>query len=43
MRRVCHFGDGPLVRIPLRFADVLEVSLLLSHPLKVLGLTNRNR
>ncbi len=43
MRRGSIFVDGPHVSIPLRFADVLEVGLSLSHPLKVLGLTGRDR
>ena len=41
MRRGSAFIDGPHVRIPLRFADKLEIRLLLSNPLRVLGLTGR--
>ena len=43
MRRGSVFIDGPHVRIPLRFADRLEVSLSLTDPLRVLGLHARDR
>ena len=39
MRRGSVFLDGPHVRIPLRFADRLEVGLSLRDPLRVLGLS----
>ncbi len=38
MRRGSAFIDGPHVRIPLQFADRLEISLSLTDPLRVLGL-----
>ncbi|MBI4341644.1 MAG: NAD(+)/NADH kinase [Candidatus Omnitrophica bacterium] len=41
MRRGSVFVDGPHVRIPLRFADVLEVGLSLADPLRVLGLSGK--
>ena len=41
MRRGSVFVDGPHVRIPLQFADRLEIRLSLSNPLRVLGLTGR--
>ena len=41
MRRGSVFVDGPHVRIPLQFADRLEIRLALDHPLRVLGLTGR--
>jgi NAD+ kinase len=41
MRRGCVFVDGPHVKIPLQFADRLEIRLSLSDPLRILGLTNR--
>ena len=41
MRRGSVFVDGPHVRIPLQFADRLEIRLSLSDPLRVLGLTGR--
>ena len=43
MRRGSAFVDGPHVKIPLRFADELEVGLSLEDPLRVLGLTKNNR
>jgi NAD+ kinase len=41
MRRGSAFIDGPHVRIPLRFADQLEIRLSLTEPLRVLGLRPR--
>lgn len=41
MRRGAVFVDGPHVKIPLQFADRLEVRLSLSDPLCVLGLSGR--
>jgi len=38
MRRGSIFIDGPHVKIPLRFADRLEIRLPLIEPLRVLGL-----
>lgn len=38
MRRGCAFLDGPHVKIPLRFADQLDIRLSLRDPLRVLGL-----
>ena len=38
MRRGAAFLDGPHVKIPLRFADQLEIRLSLRDPLRVLGL-----
>ena len=38
MRHGAAFIDGPHVKIPLRFADQLTISLSLEHPLRVLGL-----
>ena len=38
MRRGSAFIDGPHVRIPLRFADELEIRPSLTDPLRVLGL-----
>ena len=38
MRRGSAFIDGPHVKIPLRFADQLEIRLSLTDPLRVLGL-----
>ncbi len=38
MRRGSAFLDGPHVRVPLRFADRLEIRLSLADPLRVLGL-----
>ena len=43
MRRGNIFIDGPHVRIPLRFADRIEVRSLLGDPLRVLGLPARRR
>lgn len=39
MRHGAAFIDGPHVKIPLRFADQLEIRLSLDDPLRVLGLT----
>jgi NAD+ kinase len=39
MRRGAAFVDGPHVKIPLRFADQLDIRLSLADPLHVLGLT----
>jgi NAD+ kinase len=38
MRRGAAFVDGPHVKIPLHFADQLEIQLCLREPLRVLGL-----
>jgi len=38
MRRGAAFLDGPHVKIPLHFADQLEIRLSLRDPLRVLGL-----
>ena len=38
MRRGSAFIDGPHVKIPLRFADELDIRLSLKDPLRVLGL-----
>ena len=38
MRRGAAFLDGPHVKIPLRFADQLQIRLSLRDPLRVLGL-----
>ena len=38
MRKGSAFIDGPHVKIPLSFADQLEIRLALSDPLRVLGL-----
>ena len=38
MRRGVIFVDGPHIRIPLRFADQLEIRLSLADPVRVLGL-----
>ena len=43
MRRGSAFIDGPHVKIPLRFADDLEVRLSLTDPLRVLGLSPTGR
>ena len=40
MRRGSAFIDGPHVKIPLRFADQLEIRLSLTDPLRVLGLAS---
>jgi len=41
MRRGVAFIDGPHVRVPLRFADELEIRLSTKPPLEVLGLGGR--
>ncbi len=41
MRRGSAFIDGPHVRVPLCFADRLEIHLSLTDPLRVLGLRSR--
>jgi len=41
MRRGTIFIDGPHVRLPLRFADELEIRLSAAPPLDVLGLRGR--
>jgi NAD+ kinase len=41
MRRGSACLDGPHIKIPLRFADRLEVSLSLADPLQVLGLRRK--
>lgn len=41
MRRGMVFVDGPHLRIPIRFADELEVRLAPDDPLRVLGLGGR--
>lgn len=38
MRRGSAFIDGPHVKVPLRFADELDMRLSLTDPLRVLGL-----
>ena len=38
MRRGAAFVDGPHVKMPLQFADRLEITLSLADPLRVLGL-----
>ncbi|MBI4596797.1 MAG: NAD(+)/NADH kinase [Candidatus Omnitrophica bacterium] len=43
MRRGCAFLDGPHVKIPLQFADRLDIRLLLSRPLRVLGFRPNDR
>jgi NAD+ kinase len=43
MRRGTAFLDGAHVRIPLRFADRITISLPLSDPLRVLGLRGKRR
>jgi len=43
MRRGSAFVDGPHVKIPLRFADRLEIRLSLADPLRVLGLRSSSR
>ena len=42
MRRGGAFIDGPHVKIPLRFADELEMRLSLTDPLRVVGLKPTN-
>ncbi|MBI4343056.1 MAG: NAD(+)/NADH kinase [Candidatus Omnitrophica bacterium] len=41
MRRGSVFIDGPHVKVPLRFADQLDIRLALADPLRALGLLNR--
>ena len=41
MRKGSAFIDGPHVRIPLQFADRLDIRLSLTDPLRVLGLRHR--
>ena len=41
MRRGSAFIDGPHVKIPLRFADQLEIRLSFTDPLRILGLRPR--
>ena len=41
MRKGSAFIDGPHVRVPLRFADRLDIRLSLTDPLRVLGLRSR--
>lgn len=41
MRRGAAFLDGPHVKIPLRFADRLDMRLSLRDPVRVLGLRSR--
>jgi NAD+ kinase len=41
MRRGSAYVDGPHVKIPLRFADQLEIRLDVADPLRVLGLHSR--
>jgi NAD+ kinase len=41
MRKGSVFIDGPHLRVPLRFADRIEVKLSLGHPLRVLGLKGK--
>ena len=40
MRKGSAFIDGPHLKVPLRFADRLEIRLSLAEPLRVLGLTH---
>ncbi len=42
MRKGSVFVDGPHVKIPLRFADQLDVRLSLEDPIRVLGLPRRS-
>jgi NAD+ kinase len=41
MRRGSAFIDGPHLRVPLRFADELEIRLSLNDPVRVLGLSRK--
>ena len=43
MRRGSACIDGPHLKIPLQFADRLEIRLSLTDPIRVLGLTRRRR
>jgi NAD+ kinase len=43
MRRGAAFIDGPHVKVPLRFADQLDIRLSLADPLHVLGLAGGHR
>ncbi len=43
MRKGSAFIDGPHVKIPLRFADQIELALSLKDPLRVLGLRSGSR
>jgi len=43
MRRGAAFIDGPHVKVPLRFADRLDIRLNLTDPLRVLGLRSPHR
>lgn len=43
MRRGSAFIDGPHVKIPLRFADQLDIALAMTDPLRVLGLSPTGR
>ena len=43
MRRGSAFIDGPHVKIPLAFADQLEIRLSLRDPLRVLGIRSGHR
>ena len=41
MRKGSAFIDGPHLKVPLRFADQLDIRLSLAEPLRVLGLRRR--
>ena len=43
MRRGSAFIDGPHVKVPLRFADRLDIRLALTDPLRVVGLRAAGR
>ena len=43
MRRGTAFIDGPHLRVPLRFADDLEIRLSLSDPVQALGLDPKTK
>ncbi len=43
MRRGSACIDGPHVKIPLRFADQLDITLSMNDPLRVLGLSSASR
>ena len=43
MRKGCAFIDGPHVKIPLQFADRLDIRLSLGDPLRVLGFRSADR
>ena len=43
MRRGSAYLDGPHVKVPLRFADRIEISLDMQSPIRVLGLSRTRR